>query len=93
MSIEELNALNDRDFIETIWGSNILSVIDQQDTVPMSMSNFLSHCIACGGDWGQMLLTGIKKLWPDVYEAIPENMGKFAWYCICTTLKLLGVEE
>jgi hypothetical protein len=92
MTIAELKALTDREFLAYNWGDNILTVIDRQNTVQMTMKEFLSHCTACGGNWGGMLLTGIKKLYPAVWEAIPDNMGSFAWACLCNTLKLLGVE-
>lgn len=92
MTIAELKALTDREFLAYNWGDSILSVIDKQDTVKMTMKDFLSHCIACGGNWGGMLLTGIKELWPEVWEAIPDDMGMFAWRCLCDTLTMLGVE-
>lgn len=53
---------------------------------------FLEHCTACGGNWGGMLLTGIKKLYPRVWEVIPEDMGCFAWQALCATLILCGVD-
>lgn len=56
------------------------------------LKDFLSSCTACGGNWGGMLLTGIKAFYPKVYEAIPDDMGVFAWSCICNTLILLGVD-
>ena len=93
MTIAELNALNDREYIAYNWGENILNVIDQQSRTPMTMNDFLSHCTACGGNWGGMLLTGIKELWPAVWEVIPDNMGVLAWGCLCTTLALLGVKQ
>lgn len=92
MTIEQLSNLSARDFIENRWGTNVLDVIDRQDTIPMTMDDFLLHCTACGGDWGAMLLTGIKALYPEVYDAIPDNMGHFAWRCICETLELLQVK-
>ena len=91
MTIAELSALNEREFIANQWGVSVLAIIDQQGTAPMTMKDFLSHCTACGGNWGGMLLTGIKKLWPDVWEAIPDDMGVFAWRCLCDTLTVLGV--
>ena len=91
MTIHELNALSDRECISALWGNNVLTVIDSQHTTPMTMDEFLNHCTACGGNWGGMLLTGIKALYPEVYDAIPDNMGHFAWLAICTTTKLLGV--
>lgn len=91
MTTQQLNALSDRECISKLWGDNVLVTIDNQHTTPMTMDEFLKHCTACGGNWGGMLLTGINKLYPEVYNAIPDDMGHFAWYAICTTLKLLGV--
>ena len=90
-TIQELNELSDRDYISALWGDNVLNAIDRQTTTPMSNDEFLSHCTACGGNWGAMLLTGIKALWPEVYDAIPEDMGILAWNCISATIGLLGV--
>ena len=84
---------NPREFLSSLWGDHVLAVIDQQKSIPMTMKEFLNHCTACGGNWGGMLLTGINKLYPDVYDAIPDDMGPFAWSGICTTLSLLSVTE
>lgn len=95
MTMNELKPLSDRNFILAIWGEAgkaVLTAIDAQDKTSMTMKEFLSHCTACGGNWGGMLLTGIQKLWPAVYDAIPDNMGFMAWNGICTTLILLGVK-
>jgi len=35
--------------------------------------DFLDNCTACGGDWVQMFFTGIRRLFPDVWEAIPND--------------------
>ena len=89
----------------TIWGKevadNILKithweVFDSFDYLEgdenCTFDNFLKHCTACGGNWGGMLLTGIKELWPKVWDAIPDDMGSFAWAGIINTLILCGVE-
>ena len=52
---------------------------------------WLKFCTACGGNWGGMFLTGVHDLYPEVWEAIPEDMGILAWNCICSLLVLLGV--
>lgn len=78
------------------WGDtvtdNILNICNQESTVPMTGVKFLDHCVCCGGDWGQMLLSGIKELYPKVYDAIPEDMGRFAFADICYVLNLLNVD-
>lgn len=93
MTIQELKNLSERDFISYFWGNAVLTVIDNQTTTPMTMDEFLSHCTTCGGNWGGMLLTGLKELYPEVYDAIPDNMGMFAFRCICDTLTLLNVQS
>lgn len=85
----------EREYILKQWkedGQKVLDTIDQQNIKAISGDEFLSHCIACGGNWGGMLLSGIKHYYPEVYEAIPEKMGRHAWECICTLLVLLQVE-
>lgn len=36
----------------------------------MKMSEFMKNCTACGGNWGAMLLSGIKRVFPDKYEEV-----------------------
>ena len=52
---------------------------------------WLKFCTACGGNWGGMFLTGVRDLYPTVWDAIPDDMGVFAFDCICSLLILLGV--
>lgn len=91
--IRELMLLDNRGFIKNVWenGQEVLDAIDKQTTEKMPMSQFLTHCTPCGGNWGGMLLSGINDLYPEVYEAIPDDMGSHAWSCICRVLWLLGV--
>ena len=77
------------------WGDSGKRVIEacaKQTPFNNTIKEFLSHCTACGGNWGGMLLTGIRELWPDEWEAIPDDMGCFAWACLCQTLTLCGVQ-
>ena len=57
-----------------------------------TFKNFLPHCMACGGNWGGMILSGIKELYPKVYDTISDDMGVHAFACICSTLLLLGID-
>lgn len=57
-----------------------------------TFGDFLSDCTACGGNWGGMILTGIKKLFPAVWDAIPEDMGDNAFIHLSYTLILCGVD-
>lgn len=77
------------------WGENGKEVIANAFTVnPFrgTMTDFLGHCTACGGNWGVMFLTGIEELYPNVYDVIPTKMGPFAFTCICYVLLLCGVD-
>ena len=73
--------------IEAIFNRN-----DRNLDHGMSMKGFLESCTACGGNWGGMLLSGIKRLFPTVWNAIPNDMGAHAWECICYTLMLCGID-
>lgn len=45
----------------------------RKNSLDMTFNEFLNNCTACGGNWGAMLLTGIKKLFPDGYEKVNEH--------------------
>lgn len=88
------------DFLVEHWGEDGKRVIEavfnetEDGLINRSMpfKEFLQSCTACGGNWGGMLLSGLKRLHPTVWEAIPDNMGDYAWPCICYTLLLCGVD-
>lgn len=87
-----INAQTD---IITAWGESGKQVIEtcaQSNPLNIDFKEFLSYCTACGGNWGGMLLTGIKELRPAVWEVIPDDMGVFAWQGICSTIILCGVD-
>lgn len=81
------------DSIITTWGSAGESIIANafDEHHKMTFDDFLNNCIQCGGNWGAMLLSGMKKIYPKTYEAIPEDMGINAFARICDTLILCGV--
>lgn len=82
-------------FLIEWWGheyaAKVMTAIENDNTDSMSFSEFINHCTAMGGDWGSMFLTGIHKLYPEVWEAIPDEMGVNAFNCICSVLELCGV--
>lgn len=81
-----------REVILKYWGNDVLTTIERSKPLAMSFDVFMKHCTACGGNWGGMLLTGIRELRPQVWDAIPDNMGSHAWLCITSVIELLGVE-
>lgn len=78
--------------VEKEWGEEVVRMACLANKKPMGFDEFLNECTACGGNWGGMLLTGIDKLWPDVWCAIPDYMGIHAFTTICNLLILLGVD-
>ena len=54
-----------------IHGEQVIAEAVRAERKSMTSKQFLDNCTACGGNWGGMLLTGIKKLWPNVGNAIP----------------------
>ena len=93
ITIESVN--HAREMIIEHWKDDGVKVVDLCNKVKPFKGNskdFLMNCTACGGNWGGMLLTGIRELYPEVYDAIPNDMGVFAWECLCNTLILLGVD-
>lgn len=75
-----------------IRGEQVIIEAVRAERKPMTFKQFLDNCTACGGNWGGMFLTGIYKLWPDVWKAIPDEMGVQAWSCLCSVLMLCGVD-
>lgn len=87
------------DFQNTLirdWGEDgkrVIEAIQAAHKTPMPLINFLRlHCLACGGDIGGMYLTGIHKLYPEVWDAIPNQMGVFAFTDLCCVLALLQID-
>ena len=85
-----------REFIIKEWedrGKAIVDYIETLDTSPKPLDKFWEHCTACGGDWGAMILTGIRELYPALWDLIPDHMGIFAFGLLCEVLNLLGYED
>lgn len=54
-------------------------------------SDFLSsYCSAHGGDWVGMLFSGMKRAFPEVWDAVPEYK-QFTFKEVCDLLELCGV--
>lgn len=68
-----------------------LSINANKYRKPISFTDFTKYCDACGGDWSNMLLTGIKKLYPDFYAIIPNNL-LLSFFQLAELLMVLGVD-
>ena len=78
------------------WGEAAELVIAECSKVNFdgNCAEFMKHCTACGGNWGGMLCTGIKALFPSVYAALPEKLGRNGFEAfdnLVTVLNLCGV--
>ena len=81
------------DCVRKYWGDEVVFKAMMANKTPMTMSEYLrNHCITCGGNWGGWFLTGVKKLYREVWDAIPDDMGIFAFNTICDLLVLLGID-
>ena len=84
-----------RNNLHKYWGESADAVIlacDEEEKFNGSTDDFLNHCVCCGGNWAGMFLTGIRDLWPNVWNVIPDDMGDFAFPAICYVLQLCGVD-
>lgn len=73
------------------WGNSFAEILQSVEPLNMKFNDFLNECFVCGGNWGAMILSGIKSLRSELYEAIPDNMGEQAWLMLSNTLLYLGV--
>jgi len=77
------------------WGMDFVKACIKRSAPYMRIDDFLSHCIACGGNWGGMFLTGVQELYPEIYDLVPDKLGKNgndAFVNICHLLTLLNVD-
>ena len=72
-------------------GEEVIAACFYSNPFKDSFEAFLSHCTPCGGNWGGLLLSGIAELYPEVYNAIPDDMGLNAFNSLVCVLILLGV--
>ena len=85
--------------IRNVWEEEVANTVIGlclDNPIDKPLNEFLKDCTACGGDWGGMLLSGINKLRPQVYEAIPNQIGDNgmqAFAVICNILYLLKVKS
>lgn len=91
--VSELAELPDDENIIAVWGEDGAKVVDAAGNfnLGMTMDDFLKHCTTFGGDWGNMLLSGLRELARPVWDAVPEKMGPLAFSTIVRTLNLVGV--
>lgn len=93
LPVSTLADLPDDEFIIAVWGEDGAKVVDATEgfNLDMTMDDFLKRCTMCGGNWGGMFLSGLKEVARTVWDAIPDDMGVFAFGAICRTMHLCGI--
>lgn len=96
MTISEINEA--RKILTECWGvdkaDEIFAMCYTTTKFPMTVDKFTTFCVSCGGDLNNMLLSGVRKLYPEIYTAVPDKLGKNsseAFASVCNLLILLGV--
>jgi hypothetical protein len=78
-------------FIEVVEAKDYYMYLAYISRKRISFENFLSKCSACGGDWVSMLFSGMRKVYPEIYRAIPGDKV-FNIFELIDLLETCGVE-
>ena len=75
------------------WGGDFIKILQQTEPLNMPRNTFLEKCVACDGNWANMVLSGIKSLRPELYNTILDYIGspKWWWLTLQNILFYLGV--
>ena len=66
--------------------SDTVTPVEKPTTEPkinkvLTLDDFMKECISCGGNWTAMMLSGIERVAPDVFEALPDVTYTFEEVC------------
>ena len=84
------------DMVRDDWGDEaerIIAACREVEPVCMDIVEFIESCVDCGDAWGLTLLTGISRLFPSVYDAMPSYLGKETWGGLLPVLELCGIDS
>ena len=91
----DMDDFTEEELVIANWGEDGVRVCEIAATIEKldcNMSDFTKkYCIMQGGDWGAWFLTGIREVSKELWDAIPNDMGVYAFYTICNVLRLIGV--
>lgn len=75
------------------WGTDVGYAFLYAPKLNEPFSDFLkTYCAACGGDWVNMILSGIHELYPELYKMIPDDLGPYPFKCAVAAMELLGID-
>lgn len=61
--------------------------LDRED---MPYDEFLENCLACGGNWSNMILSGIRAIFPNVYNTMPDR--EYTFVELIEIIEMCGVK-
>lgn len=56
----------------------------------LTWDKFLNYCKACGGNWSNMILSGIKAVFPIVYDLMPDR--EYSFVELIELIEMCGVK-
>lgn len=76
------------------WGESGNNIINAafNDHSKITFSEFMSECKGCDGDWVAIILSGMERVYPEVYSSLPPIFGQEALDGLTKILILCGVE-
>jgi hypothetical protein len=76
------------------WGESGRDIVNAafKEHKKLTFAGFMSECKACGGDWVAMILSGMERIYPEVYVTLPAIFGQEAVDGLIKILILCGVE-
>ena len=76
------------------WGESGNDIINAafNDHLKTTFSEFMCECSGCNGNWVDIIISGIDKAYPEVYSALPKNLGPDSLEILTKVLILCGVE-
>lgn len=76
------------------WGESGKDIINAafKEHEKLSFGGFMSECEGCDGDWVKIILSGMERIYPEVYSTLPPIFGEEALDGLTKILILCGVE-
>lgn len=93
---KEINTLSPEETLLALWGLDgyaILKYVESIDLKKYDLETFLTQDCISTSDFGQLILSGLKKVFPTVYRMIPEDMSVFAFVALYELLYILNVRK
>ena len=76
------------------WGESGKDIINTafKEHEKLTFESFMSECKGCDGDWVAIILSGMERVYPEVYSTLPPIFGQEALDGLTKILILCGVE-